>query len=120
VGPGEVKALYKPPFASRKGKNGQLMIIAGSKRYHGAPLLATKIAGKIVDLVFFLSVPENNELVKKMRSKLCEFIVASREEMDTFIKRCDAILIGPGMGKSKEAKKITNHLLKNTQIKNLF
>ncbi len=112
IGPGEVKALYKPPFSSHKGQNGQLMIIAGSERYHGAPLLAAKMASKIVDLVFFSSVSENNELVKKMRSKLCEFIVVPREEVEAFIKRCDAILIGPGMGMSEETKELTNRLLK--------
>jgi hydroxyethylthiazole kinase-like uncharacterized protein yjeF len=112
VGPGEVKALYKPPFDSRKGENGKLLIIAGSEKYHGAPLLATKMAGKLVDLVFFSSVPENNELVKKMRSKLCEFIVVPRDELEKFIKRCDAVLLGPGMGISEETKNLTNRLLK--------
>lgn len=112
IGPGEVKALYKPPITSHKGQNGQLMIIAGSERYHGAPLLATRMASKIVDLVFFSSVPENNELVRKMRSKLCEFIVVPRCDVEKFIKRCDAVLIGPGMGESDETQAITNYLLK--------
>ena len=122
VGPGEVKALYKPPADSHKGQNGQLMIIAGGEHYHGAPLLATKMASKIVDLVFFSSVPENSELVRKMRSKLCEFIVVParrsfgeggpQDEVGKFIKRCDAILLGPGMGMIEETKNITNRLLK--------
>lgn len=112
IGPGDVKALYKPPPDSHKGQNGQLMIIAGSKRYHGAPLLATKMASKIVDLVFFSSVPENNELVRKMKSKLCEFIVVPRGEVEKFIKKCDAVLLGPGMSESRETKELTDRLLK--------
>jgi NAD(P)H-hydrate epimerase len=112
IGPGDVKALYKPPADSHRGQNGQLMTIAGSKRYHGAPLLATQMASKIVDLVFFSSVPENNELVRKMKSKLREFIIVPREEVEKFIKRCDAILIGPGMGESRETSGLTNRLLR--------
>lgn len=112
VGPGEVKALYKPPADSHKGQNGQLMIIAGGEHYHGAPLLATKMASKIVDLVFFSSVPENNELVRKMRSKLCEFIAIPREEVEKFVKRCDAVLLGPGMGMGEETRALANRLLK--------
>jgi len=112
IGPGEVKALYKPPFDSRKGQNGQLMIIAGSKRYHGALIFATKMAAKIVDLVFVSSTVENNEIIKKIRSKLAEFIVVPRDKVEKFIKRCDAVLIGPGMGISEETRNITNYLLK--------
>jgi NAD(P)H-hydrate epimerase len=47
-----------------------------------------------------------------MRSKLCEFIVVPRNEIEKFIKRCDAVLLGPGMGINNETREITNHLLK--------
>jgi NAD(P)H-hydrate epimerase len=112
IGPGEVKNLYKPLFTSKKGDNGRLLIIAGSKRYHGAPLLALTIASKIVDLVFFSSVPENNELAKKMKAGLREFIIVPRGEVEKNIPRCDAVLLGPGMGESKKTRKLVNQLLK--------
>lgn len=112
IGIGEVKVLYKPPEKSHKGDNGKLLIIGGSKMFHGAPILAAKIASKIVDLVYFSSIPENNELIKKMKSKLCEFIVVPRDEIFDFVKKVDAVLIGPGMRANEETKEITNQLLK--------
>ncbi len=112
IGPEIVKLLYQPPPGSHKGENGQLMIVAGSERYHGAPVLAAQMAGKIVDLVFFSSVLENNELIKKMEEKLCEFIALPQEEIYQYAKQCDCILLGPGMGISQATKKITNDMLK--------
>ena len=119
IGIGEVKALHRSSEKSHKGDNGKLLIIGGSKTYHGAPILAAKIASKIVDLVYFSSVPENNELIKKMKSKLCEFITVPRDEVFKFVRKVDAVLIGPGMGVSEETKKLTNSLLrknKNTKF----
>src|SRR3972149_3555308 len=108
-----VEDLYKPPRNSHKGHNGRLLIIGGSKKFHGAPLFAAKIASKIVDLVYFSSVPENNELIKKMKSELCDFIAVPRSEVFDAAEKADCILIGPGLGVSDETKSRTNDLLNN-------
>ncbi|HEX7456621.1 MAG TPA: NAD(P)H-hydrate dehydratase [Candidatus Nanoarchaeia archaeon] len=107
-----VKDLYKPPKGSHKGQNGVALIVGGSKRFHGAPLFAAKIASKIVDLVYFSSVPENNELIKKMKSELCDFIAVPRGEALDVADKTDAILIGPGLGVSDKTKSLINNLLK--------
>lgn len=112
VGVGEVKALYKPLPNSHKGENGKLLIIGGSRRFHGAPLLAAKVASKIVDLVYFSSTPENNELIKNLKGELCEFIAIPREEVDEFVKKSDCVLLGPGMGGDEDTQEITENLLK--------
>jgi len=112
IGPKEIKSLKKPKPHSHKGDNGILLIIGGSKQYHGAPLLAAKTASKIVDLVYFSSVPENNRLINEMKSKLCEFITITRKEILSYAKKSDAILIGPGLGTGNAEKKLTNELLK--------
>lgn len=122
IGVGEVKILHKPSKKSHKGDNGKLLIIGGSKMFHGAPLLAAKIASKIVDLVYFSSILENNELIKRMKSKLCEFITVPRDEVVNFVnaelsRSIDTILIGPGMGISEETRTITNQLLKRFKNK---
>lgn len=108
----DLRDLYKPPPKSHKGQNGRLLIIGGSERFHGAPLFAAKIASKIVDLVYFSSVPENNKLITKMKSKLCDFIAVPREEVFTVAKKVEVILIGPGLGVSQKTKVLTNDLLK--------
>ncbi len=112
IGPGEVKILHRPSADSHKGDNGKLLIIAGSRKYHGALLLSAKMAGKTVDLVYISSVTENNELINKMKSMLAEFITVSRQEVDSQIKKVDAVLIGPGLGISQDSKKMVNQLLK--------
>lgn len=122
IGIGEVKSLYKPIEKSHKGDNGKLLIIGGNEIFHGALLLAAKIASKVVDLVYFSSILENNELIKRMKLKLCEFITVPRDEVVNFVnaelsRSIDTILIGPGMGISEETRMLTNQLLKRFKNK---
>jgi len=117
IGAGEVKALFEPSGASHKGDNGNLLILGGSKKYHGAPVLAAKIASRIVDLVYFSSLSENNEIVKKMKSKLCEFITLTPKETLRFVHKADAVLVGPGLEPNQEMEKLVNNLIKNNKQK---
>ncbi len=71
IGPEVVKLLRRPKASSHKGQNGKLLIIGGSDRYHGAPLMAAKMASKIVDMVYFYSTPGNQSLFLKMKAGLC-------------------------------------------------
>ncbi|OGY21889.1 MAG: NAD(P)H-hydrate dehydratase, partial [Candidatus Woykebacteria bacterium GWA1_44_8] len=114
-----VKNLYQPPTDSHKGQSGVVLIVGGSKKFHGAPLFAAKVASKIVDLVYFSSVPENNELIKKMKSELCDFIAVPRGEVISAAEKSDCILIGPGLGVCEETKQLTNGLLKKFPDKKL-
>jgi len=50
---------------SHKGQNGKLLIIGGSQLFHAASKWSLDIASKIVDMVFYSSVPSNNQLIKK-------------------------------------------------------
>lgn len=120
VGPGEVKLLYKPNANSHKGQNGKLLIIGGSERYHGAPLMAAKMASKIVDMVYFYSTGENQVLCKKMKSGLCEFISVLEGELDDYADEADCILIGPGLSISKETKELTEYILKKYKTKKII
>lgn len=112
IGPSIIKTLYKPKSSSHKGDNGILLIIGGSRKYHGAPLLAVKTASKIVDLVYFSSTQENNEFIKRMKSELCEFVAVPRNEIMRIAKLADAVLIGPGLGISQENQNLINRLFK--------
>jgi len=112
IGIGQVKVLKTPAPSSHKGDNGKLLIIGGSQKYHGAPLLAAKIASKIVDLVYFSSTAENNELLKKMKSRLGEFIAVPQESVFQQAKSVDAILIGPGIDVDPKFTAIINGLLR--------
>jgi hydroxyethylthiazole kinase-like uncharacterized protein yjeF len=112
VGPGQIKALYRPPERSHKGQNGKLILIGGSKLFHGASLWALKIASRIVDMVFYSSIPENHQLTRNLKAKIYDFICVPRKEVTNYIKESDAILIGPGLTREKETKVLTERLVK--------
>ncbi len=107
-----VKGLNQPKPGSHKGQNGKILIVGGSALYHGAPLLAASIASRICDLVYFSSIPENNELAKRLKSRLFECIVVPLAEIRKFIGKCDVILVGPGLGTGKEEQRLVNGLIK--------
>ncbi len=63
IDPKILRKLYIPSPVSHKGDNGKLLIIAGSQLFHSASLWPLTVASRIVDMVFFSSVPTNNEIV---------------------------------------------------------
>ena len=121
----ELKKLTKPHKNSGKGDNGQVVIIGGSKLFHGAPIFSLKVASRIVDMVFFSSPePSIGPVAEKMKSELSSFIWVPWEEIEEYIKKSDVILIGPGLLRyrheggeeydeaGEESKEITETLLK--------
>ncbi|MEK7165289.1 MAG: ADP/ATP-dependent (S)-NAD(P)H-hydrate dehydratase, partial [Patescibacteria group bacterium] len=108
----DLKQLYIPPSTSHKGQNGRLLIIGGSHLFHSASLWALKVASRIVDLVHYSSVAENNELVMKLKEEFRDGIIVPRSEIENYIEEDDAILIGPGMTRDTETEELTNRLLK--------
>ena len=108
----DIKNLYLPPPDSHKGQNGRLLIIGGSHLFHSASLWALKVASRIVDLVHYSSVLENNELVMRLKSEFRDGIVVPRKDVESYIEEDDAILIGPGMTRDYETEEITNKLLR--------
>ena len=97
-----LKNLYKPPKKSNGEDNGQVTIIGGSSLFHGAPILSLKAASRIVDMVFFGSPePGVGDVATKIKSKLMSFIWVPWEDVEHYIKKSDAVLIGPGFMRFK-------------------
>jgi hydroxyethylthiazole kinase-like uncharacterized protein yjeF len=95
--PEDLKKLYKPLAESSGEDNGQVTIIGGSSLFHGAPLLSLKTASRIVDMVFFASSePSVGRVAEQIKSSLSSFIWVPWEEVGDYIKKSDAVLIGPG------------------------
>lgn len=93
--PTETGKLFRPEGES---KNGIVTIIGGSELFHGAPLLSLTTASKIVDIVFFSSPdPSVGEVANILKSRLSSFIWVPWDEIGEYIKKSDAILIGPGL-----------------------
>jgi hydroxyethylthiazole kinase-like uncharacterized protein yjeF len=106
----ELENLYKPPTDSNGEDNGQVTIVGGSKLFHGAPLYAVKLASRIVDMVFFASPdPSVGEVANKMKSELLSFIWIPWDEVEHYIEKSDAVLIGPGFMRFSRESQIANH-----------
>lgn len=100
--------LYKSPSNSHKGQNGKLLVVGGSHLFHAASLWALKIASRVVDMVFYCSVPENNAIVEECKKEFRDGIVVPRNDLDHYIKEADCILIGPGMVRQEKILTNTN------------
>lgn len=102
-----VRSLRLPGEHSHKGQNGRLLIIGGSHLFHSASLWALQVASRIVDLVHFSSVSENNAIVAKLKEEFRDGIVVPRAHIEDYIDEDDVILIGPGMLRA-DAEKIAH------------
>src|SRR5258708_30401529 len=105
IDPKILKKLYVSPPASHKGDNGKLLIIAGSELFHCASLWLRTVASRIVDMVFFSSVPTNNEIVKEQKKEFRNRIIVPRERVEDYVEEADCILVGPGLPRADGQEK---------------
>ncbi|MEM0360110.1 MAG: NAD(P)H-hydrate dehydratase [Candidatus Diapherotrites archaeon] len=112
-----VKSLCKRNPCSHKGENGVLLVIAGSKKFHGAEILAAKAASLFTDLVFVLTEKENLSYAKHATPLIIasEF---SKKNLIEFGKKADCILIGPGLSENNKNRKLICFALKKFSGKN--
>ncbi len=87
--------IKEPKKDSHKGDNGKLAIVAGGKEYHGALLFAIEGAKRFVDLIYVIKKEWASGTETSLRSIPGIILRSSR-----IIKECDAVLIGPGVGKN--------------------
>ena len=112
-----LKKIVRPKQKSHKGMNGRLLVVAGSPKYHGAALLCSTMASKIVDFVYVHTTLDNFDIIKKIRPKLSEFVYIDEKDLSRTIRESDAILIGPGVMPSKKTEKMVNDLIRNNSDK---
>lgn len=103
-------------------ENGEVTIIGGSDLFHGVPILALKTASRVVDMVYFSSpepsvgdvanrIKQQSSFQLRIKSQLGSFIWVPWNEIGEYIKKSDAVLIGPGMKryhKENERRKMEN------------
>ncbi len=107
-----LKKLYRPGKNSHKGENGKLLIIGGSELFHGASLWALEVASRIVDMVFYSSVPVNESIVRKQKERFHDGIIVPKNKLFEYLEEADCVLIGPGMERDEKTRKKVNDLLK--------
>jgi len=116
--PNELKKLYIPSSGTHKGMNGKLLLVGGSKLFHAASLWSLTIASRIVDMVYYASVAENNEIVQQAKEEFRNGIVVPRDKITSYAKEADCIVIGPGLPRATgeepgddDTKELTERLL---------
>jgi NAD(P)H-hydrate epimerase len=117
--PIDLKKLHIPSLNSHKGQNGKLLLISGSKLFHSSSLWALKVASRIVDMVFYSSVDENNEIVREAKEEFRDGLIIPRSKIENYIKEADCILIGSGLPRKEgeetgddDTRVLTENLLK--------
>ncbi len=111
VGPGDfLFADFKRGPTSRKGDNGRILIVGGSRQYSGAPLLSALAALRVgVDLAIIaspypastahkayspdvISVPLDGDVLERRHV----------EQVLRYAERSDVVVVGPGLGTEEE------------------
>ncbi len=99
--------LYTPPKNSRKGDNGRLLVIGGSRDYHGAPVFSLLAARRFVDLLYFCPGEEDPYLISAVKT-IPEAIVVRGPGDKAIRGKLDCILFGIGLSDAEIAAPVTD------------
>lgn len=106
--------MPKRPSHSNKGTFGKLLVIAGSYNMAGAAVLAAKAAYKSGAGLVKVITPASNRII--IQNSVPEALLDTFDNIENDIKWASAIVLGPGIGKSKEACDIVKYVLKEVDV----
>lgn len=109
--------IRKMEAHSHKGQNGKVLLIGGSDLFHAASRWSLDVLSAMVDMVFYSSVPENNELIREAKREFWDGVVVPRGQVEEYLREADVVLIGPGMTRDEETEEITTRLISTYQQK---
>lgn len=98
-----IAKMWKPKANSHKGENGKLLVIGGSRQYHGAPVFSLMAARRFVDLLYFYPGEKDAGLVIAIKKNVPEAIVVGNLKK---ISECECVLFGIGLGRTNRNSKI--------------
>ena len=106
------------PRNAHKGDFGKLFVLAGAEGYTGAPVLAARAALRTGAGLVYLGVPR--EIYPIIAVKCDEAMpFPLPEDYDAILKKartCDAVLIGPGLGRAPETERLVLSLLADLDL----
>lgn len=115
---GDLLRLKNRNNDSHKGNNGKVLIVGGSKDYHGAPAISAKAAIATGADLTYIYTPKSAALAIKSLSE--DFIVKEAkndylslddlEDILELVSKVDAVLLGPGSSQNEETAKLFNVL----------
>ncbi len=86
--------------AVNKFSGGEVVIVGGSSLFHGAPIMALKACSRIVSMVYFASPKDDKGAVDLIKSEAQAFVWVPEDDLDGYVAKSEAVLIGPGMMRS--------------------
>jgi NAD(P)H-hydrate epimerase len=115
------------PNDAHNGTRGGLLIIGGSSNFRGAPVLAARAALRAGCGLVMLAIPDLQ--VEEANALLPEAIFLPLPSKDGFIRfkgadriveqwsdRCDAVVLGPGLGRSAECERLALYVHKEWKM----
>ncbi len=107
---------------AHKGDFGRVLIIAGSVGFTGAPTLAAHAAVRSGAGLVFLGVPESIYAIEAVKNDEAMVFPLSPSVPDAIaqvtrrLQKCDACLIGPGLGLTSWARELTYAVLESSTV----
>jgi len=89
--------LFSPEKDSHKGQNGKLLIIGGSRGYHGAPMFSILAARRFIDLLYFYPGEDDPHLISAAKTIPEAMVVYDLARL----REVDCVLFGIGLGDAK-------------------
>lgn len=100
-----------------KGDFGRVYVVAGAVGYTGAPVYAAEAAARTGSGLVFVGVPEAVYPIVAARcaTAMAQPLPEDWEELLARLSRCDAVVLGPGLGRSPQAEALTLFLLERLE-----
>ncbi len=120
----EAEDAYLPArdVRAHKGDFGRVLIIAGSVGFTGAPALAARAAVRSGAGLVFLGVPEDIYTIEAVKNDeamvfpLPSSLPEAIGEVTKRLQKCDACLVGPGLGLTSWARELTYAVLESSNV----
>ncbi len=129
TGPGDVMLATEPrPMLSNKYTHGRILVVGGSKDFHGAPLIATFAAETAMSSLLtgagYATIAVPNEVVEPVRRLSMELIVKPLDwdDVDSAVSaisalKHDVLVIGPGIEDAGSTDYIVAKVIKSEKAK---
>ena len=100
-----------------KGTFGRIYVVAGDVGYTGAPVYAAEAAARTGSGLVFVGVPQAVYPIVAARcaTAMAQPLPEDREVLLERLKGCDAVVLGPGLGRSRAAEELVLFLLEQLE-----
>ena len=100
-----------------KGTFGRIYVVAGDVGYTGAPVYAAEAAARTGSGLVFVGVPQAVYPIVAARcaTAMAQPLPEDREVLLERLKGCDAVVLGPGLGRSRAAEELVLFLLEKLE-----